>query len=84
MARKNIEDIRDNIRAGNYAMTVHAIEEMAEDGLDILDIPCASDIQSRLIRRLKNFRENEQAPGIFAVQKSSEQWWKRTPGTGPY
>ena len=37
MARRNIEDIRDNIRVGKYDMTVHAIEEMAEDGLDILD-----------------------------------------------
>ena len=35
VARKNIDDIRDNIRAGKYDMTVHAIEEMAEDGLDI-------------------------------------------------
>ena len=37
MARRNIDDIRDNIRVGKYDMTVHAIEEMAEDGLDILD-----------------------------------------------
>ena len=37
MARRNINDIRDNIRVGKYDMTVHAIEEMAEDGLDILD-----------------------------------------------
>lgn len=38
MARKNIDDIRDNIRAGKYDVTVHAVEEMAEDGLDILDL----------------------------------------------
>jgi hypothetical protein len=37
VARRNIDDIRDNIRVGKYDMTVHAIEEMAEDGLDILD-----------------------------------------------
>jgi Domain of unknown function (DUF4258) len=37
MARRNIDDIRDNIRLGTYDMTVHALEEMAEDGLDILD-----------------------------------------------
>lgn len=37
MARRNIADIRDKIRIGHYDLTVHAIEEMAEDGLDILD-----------------------------------------------
>ena len=37
MARRNIDDIRDHIRAGSYDMTVHAVEELAEDGLDILD-----------------------------------------------
>jgi hypothetical protein len=37
VARRNINDIRDNIRVGKYDMTVHAMEEMAEDGLDILD-----------------------------------------------
>lgn len=37
MARRNIDDIRDNVRVGTYDMTVHALEEMAEDGLDILD-----------------------------------------------
>ena len=37
MARRNIDDIRDNIRVGEYDMTLHAIEEMAEDDLDILD-----------------------------------------------
>jgi len=37
VARRNIDDIRDKIRIGHYDMTVHAIEELAEDGLDILD-----------------------------------------------
>src|SRR5947208_7613842 len=37
MTRRNIDDIREKIRLGKYDMTVHALEEMAEEGLDILD-----------------------------------------------
>ena len=33
-----IQRIREKIRLGRYDMTVHAMEEMAEDNLDILDI----------------------------------------------
>jgi hypothetical protein len=36
--RKNIERIREKIRLRQYDITVHAVEEMAEDNLDILDI----------------------------------------------
>jgi hypothetical protein len=36
--RRNIERIREKIRLGQYDMTMHAIEEMAEDNLDILDV----------------------------------------------
>ena len=38
MPRRNIERIKEKIRLGQYDMTVHAIEEMAEDNLDILDV----------------------------------------------
>ena len=38
MTRRHIIRIRDKIRVGQYDMTGHAMEEMAEDGLDILDI----------------------------------------------
>ena len=38
MPRKNIERIREKIRLRQYDITVHAVEEMAEDNLDILDI----------------------------------------------
>lgn len=37
MARRDIDDIREKIRLGKYDVTVHALEEMAEDGLDYLD-----------------------------------------------
>jgi hypothetical protein len=36
--KRDIERIREKIRLRQYDMTVHAMEEMAEDSLDILDI----------------------------------------------
>ena len=38
MARRIVERIREKIRLGQYGMTAHAMEEMAEDNLDILDV----------------------------------------------
>lgn len=38
MPRRHIIKIREKIRLGQYDMTSHAMEEMAEDKLDILDI----------------------------------------------
>jgi hypothetical protein len=38
MPRSWIERIREKIRLRQYDMTVHAVEEMAEDGLDIVDM----------------------------------------------
>lgn len=38
MPRSWIERIREKIRLRHYDMTVHAVEEMAEDGLDIVDV----------------------------------------------
>jgi hypothetical protein len=38
MPRRIIERIREKIRQGEYDMTAHATEEMAEDNLDILDV----------------------------------------------
>jgi len=35
--RRNIDEIREKIRLGKYDMTLHAMEEMGEDGLDIFD-----------------------------------------------
>ena len=36
-----IDQIRNAIRSGNYDITHHAVEEMAEDNLGILDIESA-------------------------------------------
>lgn len=38
MPRSWIERIRAEVRLRQYDMTVHAVEEMAEDGLDIVDM----------------------------------------------
>ena len=38
MPRRIIDKIREKIRLLQYDMTLHAMEEMAEDNLDILDI----------------------------------------------
>jgi hypothetical protein len=38
MPRRTIGLIRERILLGKYDMTIHALEEMAEDNLDILDV----------------------------------------------
>ena len=41
MPRRVIEKIRDAIKTGNYDTTYHAVEEIAEDELGILDVESA-------------------------------------------
>ncbi len=41
MSRRLLERIRAAILSGDYDLTRHAIDEMAEDGLGIFDIECA-------------------------------------------
>lgn len=41
MPRSRVERIRDCVRRRQYDLTAHAMEEMAEDSLDILDVECA-------------------------------------------
>lgn len=49
MPRSWIERIREKIRIRQYDMTVHAVEEMAEDGLDIVDMEHAV-LAGRVVR----------------------------------
>ena len=49
MPRSRVERIRKKIRLRQYDMTVHAMEEMAEDNLDIIDIENAV-LNGRLAR----------------------------------
>jgi hypothetical protein len=41
MSRRLLETIRDAIIRGDYDLTRHAVDEMAEDNLDILDVESA-------------------------------------------
>ena len=50
MPHRLIDRIREKIRLREYDMTVHAMEEMAEDDLDILDIE-ESVLCGRVVRR---------------------------------
>jgi hypothetical protein len=41
MPKSIIERIRKQIRQGHYDMTAQAMDEMAEDDLDIVDLECS-------------------------------------------
>jgi hypothetical protein len=41
MARPELERIRNAVLDGQYALTEHAFEEMANDNLDVLDVEAA-------------------------------------------
>jgi Domain of unknown function (DUF4258) len=47
--RNEIDRIRDKVRLRQYDMSAHAMEEMAEDGLTILDVE-ASILCGQVIR----------------------------------
>jgi hypothetical protein len=41
MTKRILEEIRRLVREGKYDLTFHAMEEMAEDYLDIIDVEAA-------------------------------------------
>ena len=53
MLRRIIDKIRDAVRTGNYDMTHHAVEEMAEDELGIFDVENAI-LNGKIIKREKD------------------------------
>ena len=53
MPRRVIEQIREAIRNGDYDMTSHAFEEMAEDMLRIIDVENAV-LSGKIIKRQKD------------------------------
>ena len=73
MPRRNIDDIREKIRLGKYDMTVHAVEEMAEDGLDILDFE-QSILYGQISRIEKRIREEQSSSLKVLRLKSKYQW----------
>ncbi len=50
MAQRIIDKIRNAVKSGNYDMTHHATEEMAEDELGIYDIECAI-LKGKIIKK---------------------------------
>ena len=63
MARRSIDDIRDKVRIGKYDMTVHAVEEMAEDSLDILDFE-----QSILYGRVSRIEKDDPRGSKYIIE----------------
>jgi hypothetical protein len=53
LAKRIIDKIREAVRTGNYDMTHHANEEMAEDNLAIYDIEYAI-LNGRIVKREKD------------------------------
>lgn len=53
MPRRILDRIRTAIRSAAYDVTVHAVEEMAEDQLDLTDVEAAI-LNGRLIKAEEN------------------------------
>ena len=53
MPHRVIDRIREKILLRDYDMTVHAVEEMAEDDLDVFDIEQAV-LNGQIVRRNKH------------------------------
>ena len=69
MPRRILDQIRVAIRDGAYDMTVHAVEEMAEDGLDLMDVEAAI-LNGRVIKR-----EKDDPRGIrYTVHGAGTDW----------
>ncbi len=49
MSRRLLRRIRNAIRVGNYDLTHHALDEMVEDGLRVLDVEHAT-MTGKIIR----------------------------------
>lgn len=63
MPRRIIERVREKIQLGQYDMTAHAIEEMAEDDLDILDVE-----QAILTGRVTRIKKDESRRTKYVIE----------------
>ncbi len=66
MPRSQIEQIREKIRLRHYDMTVHAMEEMAEDNLDIIDIE-----QAVLAGRITRVERDDPRGNKYVIEGSA-------------
>jgi hypothetical protein len=67
VARRTLERIRAAIRKGSYDMTVHVVEEMAEDELDTIDVEVSNEAPRSKLRGItelnfEDFSETEANP----------------------
>jgi len=53
MPRRILDRIREAVRNSTYDMTFHAVEEMAEDALDLADVE-SSVLNGRLVKTEKD------------------------------
>lgn len=63
MPRSRIERIRERIRFRQYDLTVHAVEEMAEDDLDITDVE-----QAVLTGRIARIEKDDPRGNKYVIQ----------------
>jgi hypothetical protein len=70
--RRVIEKIRDAIRTGNYDMTSHALDELAEDELRIIDVESAV-LNGKIIEKQKDDPRGTKyvIQGVCSVQSTS-------------
>jgi hypothetical protein len=69
-----IDRIREKIRLKEYDMTIHAMEEMAEDDLDVLDIDEAV-LNGRVVRINKDDRRGTRLSRAWRLMVKS---WQRS------
>ena len=63
MASRILEKIRALVQAGLYVMTLHAEEEMENDGFEIFDVECAL-LNGRIVSRQTERQSKERKYGI--------------------
>lgn len=85
MPRSNIERIREKIRLRQYDMSAHAMEEMAEDQLTIIDVERAV-LNGRVVRIERDDPRGTKymITGIAADQKTSVGIVGRFTSSGRY
>lgn len=72
MSRRPLERIRAKVRARTYVLTVHAEEEMDEDGLSIFDVESAI-LTGRIVERQRDPRTREPKYVIRGASVAGEE-----------
>ena len=85
MPQRILSRIRERVREASYDMTVHAVEEMAEDDLDILDVETAM-LNGQIVKTEKREARGTKYTlhGIGADGTTRVETVGRFTGTGRY